>query len=76
MFLVGVLDGPQGEATVLGVPACALFFRATALDVVLPRVLTGERFTREKIAALAHGGLCRQCPGGCRFPVCGFGRGA
>ena len=75
MFLVGALEGPSGQVPVLGVPACALFFKATVLDLVLPRVLTGESFTREKIAALAHGGFCRQCKGGCRFPVCGFGRG-
>jgi hypothetical protein len=76
MFLVGALDGPAGEVPVLGVPACALFHAATALDIILPRVLTGERFTREKLAALAHGGFCQNCEGGCRFPVCGFGRGA
>ncbi|CAO0824339.1 Molybdopterin molybdenumtransferase [Desulfarculales bacterium] len=75
MFLVGVLDGPAGEVPILGVPACALFHAVTALDLVLPRVLAGERFTRPKIAALAHGGYCQNCSNGCRFPVCGFGRG-
>ncbi len=76
MFLVGNLDAPAGEVPILGVPACALFFKTTVLDVVLPRILAGERFTREKIAALAHGGYCQNCPGGCRFPLCGFGRGS
>ncbi len=76
MFLVGMLDGPAGEAPILGVPACALFHPTTILDLILPRVLTGERFTREKMAALAHGGFCQNCAEGCRFPVCGFGRGA
>lgn len=76
MFLTGLLDGLQGEVPVLGVPACALFHAATALDVILPRVLAGERFDRAKIAALAHGGFCQNCAEGCRFPACGFGRGA
>ena len=75
MFLVGVLDGPQGELPILGVPACALFHPTTILDLVLPRVLAGERFTRETIAAMAHGGYCQNCADGCRFPSCGFGRG-
>jgi hypothetical protein len=76
MFLVGMLDGPIGEVPILGVPACALFHATTILDLILPRVLAGERFTREKLAALAHGGFCQNCADGCRFPVCGFGRGA
>lgn len=75
MFLYGMLDGPQGELPILGVPACALFHPTTILDLILPRVLAGERFTRASIAALAHGGYCQNCAQGCRFPVCGFGRG-
>ncbi|MFH1057645.1 MAG: molybdopterin-binding protein [Pseudomonadota bacterium] len=75
MFLTGMLEGPAGEAPVLGVPACALFHATTVLDLVLPRVLAGERFDRAKIAALGHGGFCQDCRDGCRFPVCGFGRG-
>jgi len=76
MFLVGKLAGPHGLVPVLGVPACALFHQATVLDVVLPRVLAGQEFTRRDIAELAHGGFCQNCPTGCRFPVCGFGRGS
>jgi len=76
MLLVGVLDGPDGEVPVLGVPACALFYKATVFDLVLPRVLAGERLTRADIARLAHGGYCTSCKGGCRFPECAFGKGA
>ncbi len=76
MFLIGRLDGPAGPVPVLGVPACALFHPTTILDVVLPRVLAGQRLERSDIAALGHGGFCQNCVGGCRFPVCGFGRGA
>ena len=76
MFLVGTLLNGEREVPILGVPACALFYKATMLDAVLPRVLAGESFTRRDIAEMSHGGYCRQCPGGCRFPDCGFGRGA
>lgn len=76
MFLVGRLNGPHGSVPVLGVPACALFHTTTVLDVVLPRVLAGQHLGRGDIAALGHGGFCQKCADGCRFPACGFGRGA
>lgn len=76
MFLVGWLDTDSNEIPILGVPACALFHAATVLDLILPRVLAGERLSREKLAELGHGGYCQDCADGCRFPVCAFGRGA
>jgi len=69
MFLVGRI----GTVPVLGVPACGMFHRITVLDLVLPRILTGETIGREELAALGHGGLCRNCPQ-CRYPVCSFGK--
>jgi formylmethanofuran dehydrogenase subunit E len=75
MFLVGMLEGPNGEVPVLGVPACALYFKTTIFDLILPRVLAGERMSRQAVAELAHGGFCRGCDEACRFPSCGFGRG-
>lgn len=59
--------------TILGVPACAMYFKITILDLVLPRVLAGERFTRLDIAKLGHGGYCYNCPE-CRYPICPFGK--
>ena len=66
-----------GAKPVLGVPACALFYSATVLDLVLPRLLAGERVTAGKIAWLGHGGLCRgpAVCGQCTFPHCEFGKG-
>ncbi len=75
MFLVGMLKAPRQDVPILGVPACALFHPTTVLDLVLPRVMAGERWDRAKIAALAHGGYCQNCSR-CHFPVCGFGRGS
>lgn len=68
MFLVGYI----GKVPVLGLPACGMFHRITVFDLVLPRVLTGEKITREVLARMGHGGLCRLCKT-CRFPICGFG---
>jgi hypothetical protein len=46
-----------GETQLLGVPQCGMFTLATAADLILPRLLTGERLTAESLAELAHGGL-------------------
>jgi hypothetical protein len=70
MFLVAYL----GEVPLVGVPACALHHRSTALDLVLPRILAGERIAKTELAFLGHGGLCRDCPE-CLYPNCSFGKG-
>ena len=46
-----------GEAQLLGLPTCGMFTLATAADLVLPRLLTGERLDAERLADLGHGGL-------------------
>jgi len=69
MFLVGRI----GRVPVLGVPACGMFHKITVLDLVLPRVLTGEFIGRDELATLGHGGLCRNCTR-CQYPVCSFGK--
>lgn len=70
MFMMAYLD----EVPIMGIPACGMFSKVTVLDVVLPKVLVGEKITREYIAALGHGGLCRQCASGCKYPNCSFGK--
>jgi hypothetical protein len=67
------LSARIGDVPILGVPACALYYKATALDLILPRVLAGETITRLDIAKLAHGGLCLNCKQ-CRYPICPFGK--
>jgi len=67
------LYGRFGPVPVLGLPACVLFYRTTVFDLILPRILAGERITRNDLAALAHGGLCLNCDP-CRFPQCPFGK--
>lgn len=65
----------QDHATIpiLGIPACGMYHRTTVFDLLLPRVLAGERIGREELADLGHGGLCLHCPE-CRYPVCPFGK--
>ncbi|HEX9113924.1 MAG TPA: molybdopterin-binding protein [Nitrospirota bacterium] len=58
---------------ILGIPACGMYHAITVLDLVLPRVLAGEKIGRRELAELGHGGLCLNCKE-CRFPVCPFGK--
>lgn len=60
--------------TVLGIPACGMYHKTTIFDLMLPRVLSGERIGRKELAELGHGGLCMNCEV-CRYPVCPFGKG-
>jgi hypothetical protein len=70
MFLVAYI----GDVPLLGVPACGLHHRTTVLDLVLPRILAGERIGKKELAFYGHGGLCRDCPE-CVYPHCPFGKG-
>ena len=67
------LSARIGDIPILGLPACGMFHKITVFDLVLPRLLTGQHITREDIAQMGHGGLCRTCKK-CHFPVCGFGK--
>ena len=46
-----------GARTVLGMPTCGMFSQATTFDLVLPRLLSGERIGNREVADLGHGGL-------------------
>jgi molybdenum cofactor synthesis domain-containing protein len=69
MFLIAHLD----SIPIIGIPACGMYAKTTIFDLILPRVLAGERIGRKEVAALGHGGLCMKCDV-CRYPVCPFGK--
>lgn len=69
MFMLAYLK----DIPVMGLPACVMYFRATVFDLILPRVLAGERITRKDLAGMGHGGLCLGCSQ-CRYPDCSFGK--
>ncbi|HOJ42946.1 MAG TPA: molybdopterin-binding protein [Syntrophorhabdaceae bacterium] len=70
MFLVARLKGRY----ILGAPACVYYNRYTVLDMVLTRLMAGERMHRSDIIKLSYGGLCLQCDV-CHYPNCFFGKG-
>lgn len=73
MFLLSYLKRGDREIPVMGLPGCVMYARRTVFDLILPRVLAGERLRREELAAYGEGGLCLNCKE-CHYPNCGFGK--
>lgn len=71
MLLVGYL----GDVPILGLPGGVMHSKVSALDLLLPLILTGEKITKERIAKFGLGGLCLRCSV-CNYPRCPFGTGA
>ena len=69
MFLLAY----QGDIPIMGLPGCVMYAKQTVFDLVLPRVMAGEKLTRADLAQYGEGGLCLNCPE-CTFPNCGFGK--
>jgi hypothetical protein len=46
-----------GRTAILGLPTCGAYSKATAADLLLPRLLTGEPPTRRTVSHLGHGGV-------------------
>ena len=69
MFMLAYL----GEVPIMGLPGCVMYSKKTVFDLVAPRMLTGERLSRQDIVKLGVGGLCLECPV-CTYPRCSFGK--
>lgn len=69
MFLLGY----YGQIPIMGLPGCVMYAKRTIFDLVLPRVLAGEKISAEDLAEYGEGGLCLSCPV-CHYPNCGFGK--
>ncbi len=62
-----------GDVTIIGVPAGLLARPRGFFDLILPRVVAGERLGPADVAAYGHGGLCLACET-CVYPACPFGK--
>jgi molybdopterin biosynthesis enzyme len=69
MFLLGY----HKNTSIIGLPACGLYHKTTIFDLILPRLMAGEKPGKKDLAKLSHGGLCLNCKP-CRFPACPFGK--
>jgi molybdenum cofactor cytidylyltransferase len=55
-----LLIGYAGSVPIIGAPGCVRSLKTNAFDLVLPRLLAGERITRRDIVRLGHGGLLEE----------------
>ena len=62
------------DIPIVGLPGCVMYAKRTIFDLVIPRIVAGEKLKKEDIIKLGHGGLCMVCDL-CTFPNCGFGKG-
>jgi formylmethanofuran dehydrogenase subunit E len=62
-----------GTVPIIGVPACALYYKSTSFDLLLPRILAGLDITREDLSRMGNGSFCLGCKI-CTFPKCPFGK--
>jgi molybdopterin biosynthesis enzyme len=69
MFMLAYLR----DRPIIGLPGCVMYHATSIFDLLLPRILAGERLMKTDIIALGHGGLCMGC-NDCRYPCCGFGK--
>ncbi len=46
-----------GHTAILGLPTCGAYSKATAVDLLLPRLLSGEPASEKTVAKLGHGGI-------------------
>ncbi|MBU3811343.1 MAG: molybdopterin-binding protein [Candidatus Niameybacter stercoravium] len=71
MFLLGYYGE---DIPVMGLPGCVMYAGATVFDLVLPRIMAGEKLSKRDLVKLGHGGLCTGCKP-CVYPHCSFGKG-
>ncbi len=74
MFMLAYYEKEGKQIPVMGLPGCVMYAKRTIFDLVLPRILCGERLCAKDFQLLGQGGLCLSCPV-CTFPNCGFGKG-
>ena len=71
MFLLAYYED---DIPIMGLPGCVMYAKRTIFDLVLPRIMAGEKLKEKDISILGEGGLCLSCSI-CTFPNCGFGKG-
>lgn len=65
MFWLGHRD--ERDIPIVSLASCSMYSRSTVADLVLPRIMAGERVTSGDIAALGYGGMLDRDMG-FRFP--------
>lgn len=63
----------ENGVPIIGLPGCVMYAKRTIFDLVLPRIMAGERIAAEDLVSYGEGGLCLNCAV-CTYPNCGFGK--
>lgn len=66
MFWLGEIE--EAAIPIVNLASCSMYSKATVADLILPRVLAGERVDAEDLARLGYGGLLDRDMGW-RFPT-------
>jgi len=61
------------NTTICVVPAGSLYYKASALDIFLPRLLAKDHIDKKELKFYSEGGLCHFCDY-CTYPICPFGK--
>ena len=69
MFMLAYLDG----IPVMGLPGCVMYHKASVFDLIVPRLVAGQKVTKQEILQLGYGGFCLKCKT-CVYPDCNFGK--
>ena len=68
MFMLAYVKG----VPVVGLPGCVMYAKRSIFDLIVPRLIVGEKLSKLDFVKLGHGGQCQNC-GTCVYPDCGFG---
>lgn len=68
MFMLSYI----GDVAVVGLPSCVMYRNASIYDLVVPRLLLGEKLKKEDFASMGYGGYCLACDV-CKYPECAYG---
>ena len=68
MFMLSYI----GDVAVVGLPSCVMYRNASIYDLVVPRLLLGEKLKKEDFAKMGYGGYCLACDV-CKYPDCAYG---
>jgi molybdopterin biosynthesis enzyme len=69
MFMLAYID----DVPLLGFRGSGIYHHTSIFDLVVPRLLSGERLLNTDIAGSGHDGFCASCKE-CRYPLGEFGR--
>ncbi len=69
MFMLAYI----GDTPIVGLPGCVMYHKASIFDLVIPRLVAGQKVTAAEIKKLGYGGFCLKCRD-CIYPDCGFGK--